>query len=63
MRYVVAAVVSLFLVIIYVSALPYWRILGVTPNLVLILVASWGMLRGQSEAMLVVPLAASCATC
>lgn len=52
-----AAVAAFFLAIIYVSALPYWRILGVTPDLVLIFAACWAMLRGQKEAMLVVPLA------
>jgi len=56
-KYVVAAIAAFFLAVIYVSALSYWRILGVTPDLVLIFAASWAMLRGQREAMLVVPLA------
>jgi rod shape-determining protein MreD len=58
MKYFIAAVAAFLIAIIYVAALPSWRILGVTPNLVLIFVACWAMLRGQSEAMVVVPIAA-----
>ncbi|MFQ6020075.1 MAG: rod shape-determining protein MreD, partial [Dehalococcoidia bacterium] len=58
MKYFLAATAAFLMAVIYVAALPYWRILGVTPDLVLIFVACWAMLRGQREAMLVVPVAA-----
>jgi len=57
MRYVAAFIAAFAIAVVYASALPYWRILGVTPDLVLIFVACWAMLRGQDEAMVVVPLA------
>ena len=57
MIYLVAAVAAFFLAVIQAAALPYWRVLGVTPDLLLIFAACWAMLRGQREAMLVVPLA------
>ena len=37
--------------------MPYVEVLGVTPNLVLIFAASWAVVRGQDEAVVVVPLA------
>jgi rod shape-determining protein MreD len=58
MSYLVAGTAAFFLAVTQASALPYWRILGVTPDVVLIFVACWAMLRGQREAMLVVPVAA-----
>lgn len=58
MKYLIAAIAAFLLAVLSVSALPYWRVLGVTPDLVLIFVACWAMLRGQREAMLVVPMAA-----
>ena len=38
--------------------MPYWRILGVTPDVVLVFVVCWAVLRGQGEAMVAVPVAA-----
>ncbi len=37
--------------------MPYVQVLGVTPNLILIFAASWAMIRGQDEALVVVPMA------
>jgi rod shape-determining protein MreD len=37
--------------------MPYVKVLGVAPDLVLIFVACWAMIRGQREAMLIVPVA------
>ena len=46
----------LFLILIFVSiatsVLPCFSVFGVTPNLLLILVVSWGLLRGSKEAAL-----------
>lgn len=57
MTYFIAAVAAFFLAVIQASALPYWRVLDVSPDFILILAACWAMLRGQKEAMVVVPLA------
>ena len=57
MKYITAFVAAFAMALVYTAALPYWRILGVTPDLVLVFVACWAMLRGQAEAMVVVPLA------
>lgn len=56
MKYIVAFILAFALALVYAAALPYWHILGVTPDLVLVFVACWAMLRGQAEAMVVVPL-------
>lgn len=57
MKYLVALAVLYFLASLGVSAMPYVRVLGVTPDLVLILAACWAVVRGQNEAMVVVPMA------
>ncbi len=38
------------------SAMPYVKVLGVTPDLLLIFAVCWAMVRGQGEAMWVVPM-------
>jgi len=55
-KYVLATLVAWFLAVLDVSALPYLKILGVTPDLVLILAACWAVLRPQDEAMIAVPI-------
>jgi rod shape-determining protein MreD len=40
------------------SALPAFTVLGVHPNLVLVLILSWAMVRGLHEAMVIVPMGA-----
>ncbi len=57
MRYLAALAAAYFLALLGASAMPYVKVLGVTPDLVLIFAACWAMLRGQGEAFLVVPLA------
>lgn len=57
MKYLVAFVAAFFLAVLGASAMPHLKVLGVTPDLVLIFAACWTMVRGQREALLVVPLA------
>lgn len=57
MKYVLAALLALLLAVFQASALPYVKVLGVTPDLLLIFAACWAAVRGQGEAMVVVPLA------
>jgi rod shape-determining protein MreD len=56
-KYAVAAAVAFFLAVLGASAMPYVKVLGVTPELILIFAASWTMVRGQREALVVVPVA------
>jgi rod shape-determining protein MreD len=46
------------LAILHVSAMPYIKVLGVTPDLVLIFAACWAVIRPDEEALIVVPIAA-----
>jgi rod shape-determining protein MreD len=57
MKYVLATLIAWFMAAVNVSALPYLKVLGVTPDFVLILAACWAVLRPQDEAMIVVPIA------
>jgi rod shape-determining protein MreD len=57
-KYVIAFAVAWFLSVLSVSAMPYIKVLGVTPDLVLIFAACWAVVRGQDEALIVVPVAA-----
>lgn len=57
MKYAVAFLLAWFFAVLHVSALPFLKVLGVTPDAVLIFAASWAVVRGQNEAMIVVPLA------
>lgn len=57
MKYLLAAAVLFFLASAGVSAMPYVRVLGVTPDLVLVFAACWTMVRGQGEGMIIVPMA------
>jgi len=56
-KYLAAFVGAFFAAVVAASVAPYVRVLGVTPDPVLIFVACWAMLRGQREAMVVVPMA------
>jgi rod shape-determining protein MreD len=55
-KYIFATTIAWLLAMLDVSAMPYMKILGVTPDLVLILAACWAVLRPQDEAMIVVPI-------
>ena len=57
MKYIFATLIAWFLAVLDVSAMPYMKVLGVTPDLVLILAACWAVLRPQDEAMIAVPIA------
>lgn len=57
MKYAIALALLFFAAVFQASAMAYAEVLGVRPDLLLILVASWAMVRGQGEAMAVVPLA------
>ena len=57
MKYFVAFVSAYFAVVLAASVLPYIHVLGVSPDLVLILCACWAMVRGHREAMVVIPMA------
>jgi rod shape-determining protein MreD len=56
-RYAVALVVAFFLAVFSVSVMPYVKVLGVTPDFVLIFAVCWAVIRGQDEAWVVVPAA------
>lgn len=58
MKYVVAFAGSFFAAVLAASVMPYVKVLGVAPDVVLIFAACWAMVRGQGEAMVVVPMAA-----
>ena len=57
MKYLFAIAGSFFAVVLAASVMPYVKVLGVAPDLVLIFAACWAMIRGQREAMVVVPVA------
>ena len=57
MRYVIALLLAFFLAVFSVSAMPYVKVLGVTPDFVLIFAVCWAVIRGQDEAWVVVPAA------
>jgi len=57
MKYALAFVAAGFLALLQVSLTPYIEVLGVAPDLVLIFAASWAVVRGQDEAVIVVPVA------
>jgi len=56
-KYLVAFVGAFFAAVLAASVAPYVKVLGVTPDPVLIFAACWAMIRGQWEAMVVVPMA------
>ena len=57
MKYAVALAGSFLVAILATSVMPYVKVLGVAPDLVLIFAVCWAMIRGQGEAMIVVPMA------
>jgi rod shape-determining protein MreD len=56
-KYAIALAGSFIIAILAASLVPYVKVLGVAPDLVLIFAACWAMIRGQGEAMVVVPIA------
>jgi len=57
MKYTAAALTAWFVAFTNVSAMPFMKVLGVTPDFALVLAACWAVLRPQEEAMVTVPLA------
>lgn len=57
MKYLVVFAGALLATVLAASAMPYVKVLGVSPDLVLIFAVCWAMVRGQGEAMVVVPIA------
>ncbi len=57
MKYLVALAGSFLAAVLAASVAPYVKVLTVAPDLVLIFAACWAMVRGQGEAMVVVPMA------
>ena len=45
------------LILLQVSAIPAFSLFGVAPNLLLVVLACWAVVRGQAEAMVLVPMA------
>lgn len=57
MRYYIGVPLLLFVVVVQTASLPLFSVFGTHPNLVLILLASWAIVRGQEEALVLIPLA------
>jgi len=57
MKYVIAVAIAELFAVLHVSVMQYIEILGVTPDLVLIFVAVWAVVRGHEEALIVALLA------
>lgn len=57
MKYPIAFAGAFLAAVLAASVAPYVKVLGVSPDFVLIFAACWAMVRGQREAMFVVPLA------
>ena len=58
MKYGLALFFAWLFAVLNVSAMPYLKVLGVTPDFVLIFACCWAVVRGEDEAMYVVPIAA-----
>lgn len=57
MKWLTLSVGMVGLVLLQTSAVPAFELLGVAPNLVLVVLVCWVVVRGQSETMVLVPLA------
>ena len=55
MKYPIAFAAAFLAVVLAASVIPYVKVLGVAPDPVLIFTACWAMIRGQGEAMVIVP--------
>ena len=60
MKYILVAVTAFLLAIVYVSAMPYFSIFGVTPDIILIFASFWVVIRDFREGVVVIPIAALC---
>ena len=57
MRYLLFVPLILFVAIAQVAVAPYFPLLGVTANLLLVLLACWAVIRGPKEVMVLIPVA------
>jgi len=56
MSYYVGIVLLFFAALIEVSVLPLFRVYGLQPNLVLVIVIAWLIIRGEEEAYVLIPI-------
>jgi rod shape-determining protein MreD len=57
LRYYIGVPLVLLAAIVQTASLPLFSVFGAHPNLVLILLVSWTIVRGRGEAMVLIPLA------
>lgn len=57
MRYLLFVPLILFVALAQVATAPYFPLLGVTANPLLVLLMCWAMVRGPREAMVLIPVA------
>jgi hypothetical protein len=57
MRYWVGAVVALFIALLQASSIEQFRVLSVTPNLLLVLLVSWLVVRGLDDVLPMIAVA------
>jgi rod shape-determining protein MreD len=55
MSYYLAIPLVLLIAMLEVSVLPYFQIMGLQPNLMLVFVLCWLMIRGMPEALFIIP--------
>ena len=60
MSYYIALPLILFLALVEAAVLPLFRIAGLQPNLVLVLLTVWLIVRGQNEAFMLIPVGGFC---
>jgi len=60
MRYVLAFLLFTMTALVQTSFMSAFPVFGVVPNLVLALAVCWTVVRGQQEAMIIVPMAGLC---
>lgn len=57
MRYLLFVPLTLFVALAQVAAVPYFPLLGVTANPLLVLLMCWAIVRGPRETMVLIPVA------
>jgi rod shape-determining protein MreD len=56
-RYYIGVPLVLLAAIVQTASLPLFSVFGAHPSLILIVLASWAVVRGQEEAMVLIPVA------
>lgn len=57
MKYYVGVPLVVFLALLQTASVPLFSLFGAHPNLVLILLVSWAAVRGETEVMVLIPVA------